>query len=84
MAPCLGGYVVATPRPYGSDLFVAVNFLDRSLSRPGRERQFYEDAHEFSRAAVSCAGPSALILIAEKGSLEAPKTALRSVTYACE
>ncbi len=84
LAPCMGGLVTATPRTYGADYFVGINWLDRGLTRVRGEQQFYEDTHAFSRAAVACVGDQALILIAEYAELhDADGAALRAVPYRC-
>ena len=59
LAPCMDGVVVATPRTYGGDYFVGVNWLDqRAAQRTRGEQQFYEDSHAFTQVAVACAGRS--------------------------
>ena len=84
LASCLEGVVFATPRTYGGDYFVGVNFLDRRLRKSTGEQQFYEDTHEFGLAAVACIGEWALVLIAERGSLRHTHTRIRAVTYSCQ
>jgi hypothetical protein len=80
---CMGGFVTATPRTYGGDYFVGINWLDGTLQNPRGEQQFYEDTHAFTRAASACLGDSALFLIAELGQLQHSRTALRAVPYSC-
>lgn len=84
LTPCMGGLVTATPRTYGGDYFVGINWLDHGLERVRGEQQFYEDTHAFSRAAAACIGDHAVILIAEYADLhDADGAALRTVPYRC-
>lgn len=80
---CMGGVVVATPRTYGGDYFVGINWLDQSLGRPRGEQQFYEDAHAFTQVSATCLGTHALLLIAEFPQLQHDSTALRAAPYRC-
>jgi hypothetical protein len=80
---CMGGVVAATPRTYGGDYFVGVNWLDASLQRTRGEQQFYQDSHAFTQVAVTCAGARALLLIAEFPQLQRDSAALRAVPYHC-
>ncbi|MDH5674560.1 MAG: hypothetical protein OEZ06_20705 [Myxococcales bacterium] len=83
LCPCMGGLVAATPRSYGRDYFVGINWYDQAL-RPGRgEQQFYEDAHAFTGADVACVGDHALILIAERAQQGGAPTLLSAVPYRC-
>ena len=77
------GLVAATPRTYGGDYFVGVNWLDPGLERSRGEQQFYEDSHAFTQVAVACAGAQALLLIAEFPQLQNATAALRAVPYRC-
>jgi hypothetical protein len=83
LEPCMGGVVAATPRTYGGDYFVGVNWLDRDLRRARGEQQFYEDAHAFTQVAVACVGSHAVLLIAEFPQLQRDSMALRAVPYSC-
>jgi hypothetical protein len=83
IAPCMEGVVVATPRTYGGDYFVGVNWLDRELTRTRGEQQFYEDSHAFTQVAAACLGDHALLLIAEFPQLHSASSALRAVPYRC-
>jgi hypothetical protein len=83
LEPCMGGIVAATPRTYGGDYFVGVNWLDRELVRARGEQQFYEDAHAFTQVAAACLGSHALLLIAEFPQLQRKSMALRAVSYSC-
>ena len=83
IAPCMEGVVVATPRTYGGDYFVGVNWLDRELTRTRGEQQFYEDSHAFTQVAAACLGAHALLLIAEFPQLHSASSALRAVPYRC-
>lgn len=83
LVPCMGGVVAATPRTYGGDYFVGVNWLDRGLRRARGEQQFYEDAHAFTQVAAACVGSHALLLIAEFPQLQRTSMALRAVAYRC-
>ena len=58
----MDGVVVATPRTYGGDYFVGVNWLDDGLTRTRGEQQFYEDSHAFTQVAAVCLGAHALLL----------------------
>jgi hypothetical protein len=80
---CMHGVVTATPRTYGGDYFVGINWLDESLERPRGEQQFYEDAHAFTQVSAACFGAHALLLIAEFPQLQRDTTALRAVPYRC-
>jgi hypothetical protein len=81
---CLGGVVAAVPRTYGGDHFIGVHWIEAGLARSRGGQQFYEDAHSYTQAAAACAGESALLLVAELGVLDAPRTALRAVSYRCK
>lgn len=81
--PCMDGLVTATPRTYGGDYFVGVNWLDRGLGRTRGEQQFYEDSHAFTQVAAACLGDHALLLIAEFPQLQRRTAALRAVAYRC-
>jgi hypothetical protein len=80
---CMSGVVAATPRTYGGDYFVGINWLDQALGRPRGEQQFYEDAHAFTQVSVACLGAHALVLIAEFPQLQRDSTALRAAPYYC-
>ncbi len=84
VVPCMDGLVTATPRGYSGDYFIGLNWLSRSLSRPRREQQFYEDAHAFTQAATVCMGEHALIALAELPMLDRKKAALHIARYSCE
>ena len=83
LEPCMGGVVAATPRTYGGDYFVGINWLDSELRRARGEQQFYEDAHAFTQVAAACLGAHALLLIAEFPQLQRASTALRAAPYRC-
>jgi hypothetical protein len=83
LEPCMGGVVAATPRTYGGDYFVGINWLDRTLGRSRGEQQFYEDAHAFTQVSATCLGTHALLLIAEFPQLQHESTALRAAPYRC-
>lgn len=83
LAPCMAGVVVATPRTYGGDYFVGVNWLDGKLGRSRGEQQFYEDSHAFTQVSALCLGTHALLLIAEFPQLHRTTAALRAVPYRC-
>jgi hypothetical protein len=83
LAPCMNGVVAATPRTYGGDYFVGVNWLDRDLRKARGEQQFYEDARAFTQVAAACVGSHALLLIAEFPQLHRESMALRAVPYSC-
>jgi hypothetical protein len=83
LAACMDGVVAATPRTYGGDYFVGVNWLDRGLSRTRGEQQFYEDSHAFTQVSAACLGAHALLLIAEFPQLHVASSALRAVPYRC-
>jgi hypothetical protein len=80
---CMNGVVAATPRTYGGDYFVGVNWLDASLRRARGEQQFYQDSHAFTQVALACAGTHALLLIAEFPQLQRESSALRAIPYQC-
>jgi hypothetical protein len=80
---CMGGVVAATPRTYGGDYFVGINWLDRDLRRVRGEQQFYEDAHAFTQVAATCLGAHALLLIAEFPQLQRKSAGLHAVGYGC-
>jgi hypothetical protein len=80
---CMDGVVAATPRTYGGDYFVGINWLDRALGRTRGEQQFYEDAHAFTQVSAACLGSHALLLIAEFPQLQRDSTALRAAPYRC-
>ncbi|MFI5308747.1 MAG: hypothetical protein ACHQ53_15425 [Polyangiales bacterium] len=84
LLPCMNGVVAATPRTYGGDYFVGINWLDRELERARGEQQFYEDAHAFTQVAAACAGSQAVLLIAEFPQLHRDSAALRAVSYRCQ
>ena len=83
LEPCMGGLVSATPRTYGGDYFIGINWLDAELTRSRGEQQFYEDSHAFTHVAASCQGPHALLFIAEFPQLTRETAALRAVSYEC-
>jgi hypothetical protein len=83
LTPCMSGVVAATPRTYGGDYFVGVNWLDRDLRKARGEQQFYEDARAFTQVAAACVGSHALLLIAEFPQLHRDSMALRAVAYRC-
>jgi hypothetical protein len=83
LTPCMDGLVSATPRTYGGDYFIGINWLDRELTRSRGEQQFYEDSHAFTHVAASCQGPHALLFIAEFPQLTRETAALRAVSYSC-
>jgi hypothetical protein len=83
LEPCMGGLLAATPRTYGGDYFVGVNWFDDSLRRARGEQQFYEDSHAFTRVAGACLKAQALLLIAEFPQLHRNTAALRAVSYRC-
>lgn len=83
LAPCMNGVVAATPRTYGGDYFVGVNWLDRDLRVSRGEQQFYEDARAFTQVAAACVGSHAVLLIAEFPQLQRESMALRAVPYRC-
>jgi hypothetical protein len=83
LAACMGGLVSATPRTYGGDYFIGINWLDAELTRSRGEQQFYEDSHAFTHVAASCHGGHALLFIAEFPQLTRQTAALRSVSYTC-
>lgn len=83
LVPCMGGVVAATPRTYGGDYFVGINWLDTSLRRARGEQQFYEDAHAFTQVSAACLGTHALLLIAEFPQLQRTSMALRAIPYRC-
>ena len=83
LAPCMGGLVSATPRTYGGDYFIGINYLDAELNRSRGEQQFYEDSHAFTHVAATCQGAHALLFIAEFPQLTRPIAALRAVSYVC-
>ncbi len=80
---CMNGVVAATPRTYGGDYFVGINWLDQRLERSRGEQQFYEDAHAFTQVSAACFGAHALLLIAEFPQLQRETTALRAAPYRC-
>jgi hypothetical protein len=83
LQPCMDGVVAATPRTYGGDYFVGINWLDQGLERSRGEQQFYEDAHAFTQVSAACFGAHALLLIAEFPQLQRDTTALRAAPYRC-
>ncbi len=83
LSSCFGGLVAASPRTYGVDRFVGVNWVDVSLIRRVGEQQFCEATRQFSLAASVCTGPNALVLIAEIGSSFHEDIRLRSVPFGC-
>jgi hypothetical protein len=83
LLPCMDGIVAATPRTYGGDYFVGINWLDADLERGRGEQQFYEDAHAFTQVAAACTSTHALMLIAEFPQLQRESAALRAVSYHC-
>jgi hypothetical protein len=83
LTPCMDGVIAATPRTYGGDYFVGINWLDRALQRARGEQQFYEDAHAFTQVAGACLGSRAVLLIAEFPQLHRASAALRAVPYTC-
>jgi hypothetical protein len=83
LEPCMNGVVAATPRTYGGDYFVGVNWLDGALRKARGEQQFYEDSRAFTQVAVACGGGHALLFIAEFPQLLRDSSALRAVPYQC-
>jgi hypothetical protein len=83
VTPCMRGLVSATPRTYGGDYFIGINWLDGTLVRSRGEQQFYEDSHAFTQVAASCQGEHALLFIAEFPQLQRETAALRAVSYHC-
>jgi hypothetical protein len=83
LSACFKGVVSATPRTYGHDRMVGVNWFDASLSKLGGEQQFCEDTREFSLATSLCIDSRALILIAERGSSTQEYTSIRSASFWC-
>jgi hypothetical protein len=83
LCACMGGIVTATPRTYGGDYFVGINWLTPELERLRGEQQFYEDSHAFTQVAAVCLGSHALLLVAEFPQLQRETTALRAVPYRC-
>ena len=83
LCACLGGLVAATPRTFAGDYFVGVVHVDRALSQPSLEQQFYEDSHEFAQVASACLGSRMLLLISERGRPGGGRAALRSVGFTC-
>ncbi|HMI93449.1 MAG TPA: hypothetical protein VK509_18885 [Polyangiales bacterium] len=83
LVACMGGLVSATPRTYGGDYFIGINWLDAQLERSRGEQQFYEDSHAFTHVAASCQGGHALLFIGEFPQLTRPTAALRAVSYTC-
>jgi hypothetical protein len=83
LTPCMRGLVSATPRTYGGDYFIGINWLDGALVRSRGEQQFYEDSHAFTQVAASCQGEHALLFIAEFPQLLRETAALRAVSYEC-
>jgi hypothetical protein len=83
VTPCMRGLVSATPRTYGGDYFIGINWLDGALVRSRGEQQFYEDSHAFTQVAASCQGAHALLFIAEFPQLQRETAALRAVSYHC-
>jgi hypothetical protein len=81
---CLGGLVTATPRTFAGDYFVGVVRADPQLRVLSGEQQFYEDSHEFAQVAAACVREHMLLLVAERGRLDAGSAALRSVTFSCD
>jgi hypothetical protein len=75
--------VAATPRTFAGDYFVGVVHVDRALSQPSLEQQFYEDSHEFGQVASACLGSRMLLLISERGRPGGGRAALRSVGFTC-
>ena len=80
---CMDGVVAATPRTYGGDYFVGINWFDHRLEKSRGEQQFYEDAHAFTHVSAACFGAHALLLIAEFPQLQRDTTALRAAPYRC-
>lgn len=80
---CADGIVTASPRTYGQDRLIGVNWFDMSFSRISGEQQFCEDAREFSIAKAVCTGSKALLLVGERGSSTQKYTTVRSVTFWC-
>jgi hypothetical protein len=83
LCACMGGIVLATPRTYGGDYFVGINWLSPELQRLRGEQQFYEDSHAFTQVAAQCLGSHALLLVAEFPQLQRETTTLRAVPYRC-
>lgn len=83
LTPCMRGLVSATPRTYGGDYFIGINWLDHELVRSRGEQQFYEDSHAFTQVAAACQGDHALLFIAEFPQLHRETAALRAVSYQC-
>lgn len=83
IVPCFDGLLAVAPRTFGGGKFVGINWVDKSLTRASQERQFYEDSRQFARAAATCVGEHALLLIGEQGRPERPVTKLRSVGFRC-
>lgn len=84
LSVCTSGLVSATPRTYAGDHFVGLNVLTAGLSRRAPEQQFYQDAHEFSQAAVACAGGQAALLIGERARVATDDIALWAVPVVCD
>ncbi len=84
LQPCMNGLVAATPRTYGGDYFVGINWLDPTLHAPRGEQQFYEDAHAFTQVAAACTPSHAVLLIAEFPQLWRDSAGLHAVPYACK
>lgn len=83
IVPCFDGLLAVAPRTFGGGKFVGINWADKTLTRASQERQFYEDSRQFARAAGTCVGEHALLLIGEQGKPERPVTKLRSVGFRC-
>ncbi len=84
IVPCFDGLLAVAPRTFGGGKFVGVNWVDKTLTRSSQERQYYEDSRQFARAAGSCLGDHALLLIGEQGNSERPDAHLRSVGFRCQ
>jgi hypothetical protein len=84
LRPCSGGLVIASPRTFGQEKFVGVNWLTVSLDRLSGEQQFAENARDFVLAGSTCVDDRTLLLIAERGSATQRYTNVRSVTYWCQ
>jgi hypothetical protein len=84
LSPCFGGAVLATPRTYGSSMFVGVNWIDADLSKPHGEQHFCEVSRELSLSASVCVGSHSILLMAEKGASTQEHTKIHGVTFDCE
>jgi hypothetical protein len=84
LSACSGGLVVASPRTFGQERFIGVNWLNPFLNPLGAEQQFSENARDFVLAGSTCARNRTLLLIAERGSATQYSTNVRSVTYQCQ